>query len=149
MGVENGGNAGSARIHIVISENGGRCQTRLQVCQKTGAGFGSAQGALCEVEATMKGWDSDEVAGQNDHIRMQAVDDFNGCRYWRDGVLVIVKIAELRDGEAVESIRQPGQSDFDCFQDGVVRLKNGRVFGQSQRAGRGDPGGKLKKSPSG
>ena len=149
MGVENGGNPGSARIHIVISENGGHSQTRLQLCQKTGAGFGSAQSTFCSVEATMQGWDGDEVAGQDDHIWMQAVGDFNGCRYWRHGVLVIVKIAELRDGEAVESSRQPGQPDFDCFQDGVVRLKNDRVFGQSQGAGRGDSGGQLKKSPSG
>lgn len=147
--MQNGGNPRSARIHIVISENGGHCQTRLQVCQKTGAGFGSAQSALCSVEAAMKGGDGDEVTGQNDYIRTEAVDDFNGCTYWRHGVLVIVKIAELRDGEAVESSRQPGQPDFDCLQDGLVRFKNGRVFGQSQRAGCGDPGGKLKKSPSG
>jgi len=83
MGVENGSNARSARIHIVISENGSHSQTRLQLCQKTGAGFGNAQSELCEVEVAMKGWDGDEVAGQNDHIRMQAVDDFNGCCYGR------------------------------------------------------------------
>jgi len=133
----------------VISENRDRSQTRLQVGQKAGAGFGSAQSPLCKVELKMKRWDGDEVAGQDDHVRTQAVDDLNGCGYWRRGALVIVKIAELRDGEAVESSRQPGQPDVDGFQDGVVRLKNGRVFGQSQRAGRGDPGGKLKKSPSG
>jgi hypothetical protein len=31
----------------------------------------------------------------------------------------------------------------------MVGFKNGGVFGQGQRAGRGDPGGNLKKIPSG
>jgi hypothetical protein len=59
-----------------------------------------------------------------------------------------VKIAELRDGEAIESSGQAGERDFNGYQSRVIRLKNGCVFRQGQSAGRGDPGGNLQKPPS-
>lgn len=63
-------------------------------------------------------------------------------------MFVVVKIAELRDGEAIESSRQAGERDFYCCQNRAVRLKNYSVFAQGQSASRGHTRGNLKKPPS-
>ncbi len=63
-------------------------------------------------------------------------------------MLVVVKVAELRYGEAIESSRQAGERDFHRYQSGAVRLKNYGVFAQDQSAGGGNSGRKLKKPPS-
>src|SRR5450755_434311 len=80
---------------------------------------------------------------------MQVVDDFHRSSYChRREMFVVVKVAELRNGEAVESSRQPGQHYFHHSEDGMVRFKDYGVFAQGQSAGRGYPRGNLKKLPS-
>lgn len=59
-------NPGNIRIHIVISENGHHPETRMQLRQKAGAGFGSARSEFCSVEPAMKYRNRDKVASQND-----------------------------------------------------------------------------------
>src|SRR5271165_2372502 len=101
MRLEGCGNARSIRIQVVISQNREHSKTRMQLLQKSGAGFGSAGSASCWIEPAMKRRGRDKVAGQRDHIRMQVVDDFYRCSqgYSRQGV--VVKVAELRNSEAV------------------------------------------------
>ena len=79
---------------------------------------------------------------------MQVVDDFYRRSYWHRREAVVVKIAELRYGEAIERGRQPGEFDFHRCQYGAVWLKNYSVFCQGQGAGRGGPRSNLKKPPS-
>jgi hypothetical protein len=56
-----------------------------------------------------------------------------------------VKIAELRDGETIESGGQPSQREFNRNQLWVVRLKKCGVFCQSDSAGSSEPSANLKK----
>ena len=87
----------------------------------------------------MKHRNGDKVASQDDHIWMKLTDDFDRRGYRRHRVFVVVEIAELHNGEAVESRRQSLQHDFNRGQDGVLRLKNYAVIGQGERAGRATP----------
>ena len=148
MRLESRGNARSIRIQIVISENRHHPETRMQLRQKAGAGFGSAGSEFCSMEPAMKYRERNKVAGQNDQIRMQVVDDFYRRSQGHRREAVVVKIAELRYGEAIESSRQPGELDFHRRQYGAVWLKNCGVFCQDQGAGRGGPRSNLKKPPS-
>src|ERR1700719_2788873 len=107
MRIENVGNSGSVGIDIVISENRGRAEARAQLGQQGGARFGSAGGTFCVVEPAMKYGNGNEVAGQDNQIRIQVIDDVDGGFDGHDRGMVVVKIAELRDGKAVKSSGQP------------------------------------------
>jgi hypothetical protein len=100
------------------------------------------------VEPAMTQRNRNEVASQNDQIRMQFVDDFYGSSDWHCRALVVVKVAELCDGQAIESRWQPRQHDFDGSQNGVAWFKKYAVFPEGQSAGRGHSGGDLKKPAS-
>src|ERR1022692_1511989 len=66
MGMESLDNPRSVRLHVVISENRYYAETRVQLHQKAGAGFGSAGSTFCGVESAMKHRDGDKVASQDD-----------------------------------------------------------------------------------
>jgi hypothetical protein len=67
--------------------------------------------------------------------------------YWRRReILVVVKVAQLRDGETVESGGQPRECDFDRSYDRAVRLKKYRVFAERHNAVHGKPSGNFEKT---
>jgi len=79
---------------------------RMERRQGAGARLGSVRGAFTGMELPVKR-NRDEVAGQHDQIRVQAIDDFYSSFYRRRREkLVVVKVAELRNGETVESSGQ-------------------------------------------
>ncbi len=96
----------------------------------------------------MKHRNRNKVASQHDQIRMQVVDHFYRSSDGHCRAFVVMKVAELYDGEAVESRGQPGQHDFDGSQNGVVRFKNYAVFPEGQSASGGHSSGNLKKPAS-
>ena len=150
MGIESLDYPRSVRLHIVIAENRYHAETRVQLGEQAGARFGSVGSLFCGVEAAMKYRNRDEVAGQDDQVRMQVVHDFyRGSEWHRGEMLVVVKVTEVRYGEAVESSGQRGEHDFHRGEDGAVRLKNCGVLAQGQRSGRGHPGAGLEEPPSG
>jgi len=148
MRIESFSNPSGIRFHIVIPENRHNRDPRAQLRQQLGARFDSLSSAFRSVEPAMKHRNRDEVASQNDQIRMQVVDDFYGRFDWQCRAFIVVKVAELRDGQAIESRGQPRQHDFDGPENGMVRLKNYAVFPEGQSASRGHSGGNLKKSAS-
>ena len=148
MRIESFSDSSGIRVHIVISKNRHNGDPRMQLRQQLGARLGSFSSALPSVEPAMKHWNRDEVTGQNNQIRTEVVDDFYGSSDWHCRAFVVVKVAELYDGQAIESRGQPGQHDFDGRQNGVVRFKNYAVFPEGQSARRGHSGGNLKKPAS-
>jgi hypothetical protein len=59
-----------------------------------------------------------------------------------------MKVAELRNGEAVKNSGQSGEHDFPRNQNGMLGFKHYAVFPQSQGASGGYSGSSLKKSAS-
>ena len=104
--MENLDNPGSVRRCIVISQHAHRPKTRMQRRQEASARLGSDRGAFTVMVLPVKR-NRDEVAGQHDQIRVKVIDDFYSSFYRRRReVLVVVKVAELRNGETVESSGQ-------------------------------------------
>jgi hypothetical protein len=100
---------------IVISQDQDLPKPRMQRRQEAGTRLGSVRGAFTGVELPVKR-NRDKVASQHHQIRVQVIDDFHCRSYWRRReILVIVKVAQLRDGEIVESGGQPRECDFDRF----------------------------------
>src|SRR5580704_17346910 len=99
MRMENLDNPGSVRVYIVISQDRHRPKTRMQRRQETGTRLGSVRGAFTGVELPVKR-NRDKVACQQHQIRVQVIDNFHCSSYWRRReILVVVKVAQLRDGE--------------------------------------------------
>jgi hypothetical protein len=89
----------------------------------------------------------EKVASRHHQIRVQVIDDFHCISYWRRReILIVVKVAQLRDGETVESGGQPRECDFDRSYDRAVRLKKYGVFAERHNAGHGKPGGNFEKT---
>ena len=148
MRIESFSDPSGIRFDIVISENRHYRDPGTQLRQQLGARLGRFSRAFRRVESAMKHRNCDEVASQDDQIRMQVIDDFYGSSDWHSRAFVVVKVAELRDGQAVEGGGQPGQHDFNRPQNGVVRFENYAIFPEGQSARRGHSGGNLKKPAS-
>jgi hypothetical protein len=69
----------------------------------------------------------DEIAGEHDQFGLEAIDRIDAEMDWLDGeVLVVVEIAQLGDGEAVECGRQAPKRDFETDQVGAVGFAKSR-----------------------
>ena len=119
----------------------------MQLRQKAGAGFGSASSAYCGVEAAMIRRNRDKVASQNDHIRMQVIDDSYGRSQGRGRQVVIVKIAKLRDRETIKCVRQACNRNIKSRQFRMIRLQDRAVFRDRKRSRACGYRAALKESP--
>ena len=90
----------------------------------------------------------DEVAGQGHHIRLQPVDDVHRFPegYYREQVIV-VKIAELHDAEAIPGLRQTRQGNFDRDQLRPVGPEDRAIPRDGERAHRSPGRPHLQKFP--
>src|ERR1700733_2452461 len=102
----------------MISENRNNHDACAQLRQKFSARFDSFGSAYCGVKPTMKGWNCNKVAGQDDQVWMQVIDDLYRSSDEHSRALVVMKVAELGDGEAFESSGQLGQGYFNGRQKG-------------------------------
>src|SRR5690349_3101027 len=108
---------------IVIAEHsndGIRCP---QLRQQVAARHHVLVNFLLDRSIRLNKWHADEIAGQHNEVRFQAVHYVDTNSIWLDReVWVVMEVAKLRDGETVESRRQAAERNFETDQVWAVCL---------------------------
>jgi len=142
--LQDGGHVGCIRTYIMVSQDRDNSGMGAQLGEQLGAGLdrfrgspGSPPGVAAAGIAQGR---SDKVAGEHNPIRLHAVDDRDGFAQGHNRKMVIImKIAQLRDPETIPRFRQAGQRDFDRDQLRLVGFKDHAVA-HRDRSAEGSPG---------
>lgn len=133
----------------MIPEYSDATQLRSQGSKKLYAGLGGIRRFFPVVQVVDEDRSSNEVPRQDYEIHIQTIHHLyrgaDGCGRKKR---VVVKIAELSDGEAVESLVQPSNRHIDVDNLGVIGLENETVNFEYQTCCASNSGAPLEKSPS-
>jgi len=148
-GSQGGGDALGVGVVVVISQRREDTLAGTELASGLSGGFGGIGALFGVVQVIAKEGNGYEVAGEDDKVGLEIVDDLNGSAEGNRGKnLVVVQVAELRDGKSVERRRQAGEGKVEAHELRIIGLEEDSVGRQSQRPRAPDRGRGLKEASS-